>query len=59
MPDSQGDPRVHLVMNLVLSTVFAAVVVFGLSLIGVAPFTPTNVAIGALSIAILTFVVLR
>lgn len=59
MPDSQGDPRVHLVMNLVLSTVFAAVVVFGLSLVDVAAFTLRNVAIAALTIALLTFVVLR
>ena len=59
MTTSQGDPRVHLVMNLVLSTLFASVVVWGLSFLDIVPFTLRNVAIGALGLALLTFVVLR
>lgn len=56
---SQGDPRVHLVMNLVLSTLFASVVVWGLSVLDIVPFTLRNVAIGALGLALVTLVVLR
>ena len=59
MPTSQGDPRVHLVMNLVLSTLFASVVVWGLSFLDLAAFTLRNVAFGALVLAVLTFVVIR
>lgn len=59
MTGSQGDPRVHLVMNLVLSTLFAAVVVWGLSFLGVVAFSLRNVAIGALGLALLTFVVVQ
>jgi len=59
MTGSQGDPRVHLVMNLVLSTLFATVVVWGLSFLDVVAFSLQNVAIGALGLAILTFVVVQ
>ncbi|WP_435334211.1 hypothetical protein [Haloarchaeobius sp. TZWWS8] len=36
---SQGDPRVLLVMNLVLSATFAAVVLWGSEFVGVTAFT--------------------
>ncbi len=56
---SEGDPRVLLVMNVVLSTAFAAAVVWGLSVIGVAAFTPVNVATLALLLITLTHVITR
>jgi uncharacterized membrane protein len=56
---SQGDPRVLFVMNLVLSSLFATVVVWGLSLAGIAAFTPVNVASLALVLMAVTYVVTR
>ena len=56
---SQGDPRVLFVMNLVLSTVFAAAVLWGLEFIGAAEFTLTNLAIGVLGLVVLTHLVTR
>ncbi|MFC7044564.1 hypothetical protein ACFQH6_03290 [Halobacteriaceae archaeon GCM10025711] len=56
---AKGDPRVHLVMNLVLSLVYSLVVVWGLSFLGFLEFTLQNVAIATLVIAALTFVVVR
>jgi hypothetical protein len=54
---SEGDIRVLLVLDLLLSLVFASAVVWGLDFIGVTEFTPTNVAVGTLLIAVLTYVV--
>lgn len=54
---SQGDPRVLLVMNVVLSTVFSAVVVGGLSFIGLVEFTVRNVALLAIVVVALTYLV--
>lgn len=58
-PASQGDPRVLFAMNLVLSTVFASVVVWGLSYVDVVPFTLVNVASFALVLMAVTHVVTR
>lgn len=58
-PTSQGDPRVLFAMNLVLSTVFASVVVWGLSYVDVVPFTLVNVASFALVLMAVTHVVTR
>ncbi|MFC6827177.1 hypothetical protein [Halopelagius fulvigenes] len=58
-PASQGDPRVLFAMNLVLSTAFASVVVWGLSYIDVVPFTVVNVASFALVLMAVTYVVTR
>lgn len=52
-----GDPRVLLVLNLVLSGVFATVVVWGLDFIQVVTFTWTNVAILTLALVLLTHLV--
>lgn len=57
MGTSQGDPRVLLVMNLVLSAVFATVVVTGLSIVSPMEFTWRNVAIGTLVLMALTYLV--
>lgn len=54
---SEGDIRVLLVLDLLLSLVFASAVVWGLDFINVTEFTATNVAIGTLLIAVLTYVV--
>jgi len=56
---SQGDPRVLFVMNLLLSSVFAAVVVWGLSVIGLAGVTVWNVASLALLLMAVTYLVTR
>ena len=54
---SEGDIRVLLVLDLLISLVFASAVVWGLDFIGVFEFTPTNVAIGTLIVAVLTYLV--
>jgi len=59
MANSKGDPRVLFVMNLVLSTVFAYAVVWGLSFIDVLAFTWRSVAALAALLMILTYLVVR
>jgi hypothetical protein len=54
---TRGDPRVLVGMNVVLSTAFAATVVWGLSLLGAAEFTFINVATGAVLLIALSYVV--
>ncbi|MEF8807547.1 hypothetical protein [Natronomonas sp.] len=54
---SPGDPRVLIVMNVVLSTAFATLVVWGLSIIGAAEFSLLNVATGAILLFALTYLV--
>lgn len=54
---SSGDPRVLIVMNVLLSAVFAATVVWGLSVIGAAAFTLVNVATGAILLFALTYAI--
>jgi hypothetical protein len=54
---ARGDPRVHLVMNAVLSVVYAAVVVWGLGFIDLVAFTVRNVAVAAVVIFALTYLV--
>ncbi|PSQ48982.1 hypothetical protein BRD12_06005 [Halobacteriales archaeon SW_12_67_38] len=54
---SQGDIRVLLVMDLVLSAVFGAVVVRGLSVLDVLAFAWRTVALVALAVAVLTYLV--
>jgi hypothetical protein len=56
---SQGDPRVLIAMNVVLSSLFAAGIVWGLSFIGLVTLTVWNVAsLGVLLMAV-TYVVTR
>lgn len=59
MAESKGDPRVLFVMNLVLSTLFAAAVVWGLSVVGELAFTARNVVVAAAAIAVVTWLVTR
>jgi hypothetical protein len=56
---SQGDPRVLFVMNLVLSSAFAAGIVWGLDFVGLVDFTVWNVASLALLLMAVTYVVTR
>lgn len=54
---SAGDPRVLLIMNAVLSTLFSWSIVWGLSLLDLAEFTAINVATGAIVLFSLTYLV--
>lgn len=54
---SQGDPRVLIAMNIVLSTGFAATIVWGLSFLGAVEFSFVNVATGAILLFALTYAV--
>ena len=54
---TRGDPRVLIAMNVVLSTAFAATVVWGLSYLGAAEFTLVNVATGAVLLVAVSYVV--
>ena len=54
---SEGDIRVLLALDLLLSLVFASAVVWGLDLVGVAAFTARNVAVGTVGLAVLTYLV--
>lgn len=54
---SEGDSRVLFAMNATLSTAFAALVVWGLSFLDLARFTPTNVATLAILLVALTYVI--
>jgi len=56
---SQGDPRVLFVMNLVLSSLFAYGVVWGLELVGLVSVTVWNVASLTLLLMAVTYVVTR
>lgn len=54
---SQGDPRVVLAMNAVLSTLFAVTVIWGLSFLGIVEFGAINVATAAVVLFTMTYVV--
>lgn len=54
---SDGDIRVLLVLDLILSAAFASVVVWGMEVAGLAAFTLENVALATLIIGVLTYVV--
>lgn len=56
---SEGDPRVLFVMNLVLSTVFGAGIVWGLSVVGLIGLSVWNVASLTLILMAITYVVTR
>jgi len=59
MANSQGDPRVLFVMNLILSTAFAALVIWGLAFIDVVTFGWQNVALLAGLLMVVTHLVTR
>jgi hypothetical protein len=56
--ESQGDPRVHFVMNAVLSLLFATVVLWGLDFLAIASLTIVNVVTAALVLMALTYLVI-
>ena len=56
---SEGNPRVLFVMNLLLSSAFAAVVVWGLSFLEIAAFSFVNVATLAVLLFAATYLVTR
>lgn len=55
--ESQGDPRVHLAMNVVLSLAFVALLLWGLDLLGSVEFTYARLAVGTLVLVGITHVV--
>ena len=55
----EGDPRVVFAMNLVLSSIFATVVIYGLSYLDLVAFTFVNVASAALVLTAITYVVTK
>jgi hypothetical protein len=57
--DSRGDPRVHLVINATLSTLFAYALVLGYAFVGGPALTWRRVAVVALLLMALTYVVTR
>ncbi|WP_256685390.1 hypothetical protein [Halococcus qingdaonensis] len=52
---SDGDIRVLIVLDLLLSAVFGTVVVWGLSLLGVLTFSLRTAALATLLIAVVTY----
>lgn len=54
---TEGDPRVHAVMNLLLSFVFSTLVVWGLNFIDLAAFSWRNVALATVFLFLVTWVV--
>jgi len=59
MADSNGDPRVLFAMNLVLSSAFATLLVTALSYVGVMTFAWDSVALTALGLMVVTYVVVE
>ncbi|QRV13946.1 hypothetical protein JMJ58_13450 [Haloterrigena salifodinae] len=54
---SQGDPRVLIAMNAILSTLFAWTIVWGLSFLGAVEFGLINVATAAVVLFAITYLV--
>ena len=52
---SDGDIRVLIVLDLVLSAAFAGAVVYGMDFVGIAEFTAVNVAVATLLLAAVTY----
>ncbi|WP_049998088.1 hypothetical protein [Halococcus sediminicola] len=52
---SEGDIRVLIVLDLLLSAAFGTIVVWGLSLLGVLAFSIRTVALAALVVAAITY----
>jgi hypothetical protein len=53
----EGDPRVHAIMNVILSFVFSTLVVWGLDFIDIATFSWRNVALATVFLFLVTWVV--
>ncbi|AEH36817.1 hypothetical protein [Halopiger xanaduensis] len=59
LESSQGDPRLLTALNAVLSTAFAALVLWGLDFIGAREFTLTTLAFVAVCLFVLTYSVVQ
>lgn len=59
MADSKGDPRVVFAMNLVLSSVFAVAVVWGLSFLDVLAYSWQTIGAVAALLVVVTHLVIR
>lgn len=57
LSDSEGDPRVALLLNAVLSLAFAWMAVTGLDLVGAVEYSLQNVVTAAILLFALTYVV--
>jgi len=57
MSNSKGDPRVLFLMNLVLSSAFASLAVWGLSYLDLLAFTWQTVAVATGIVMLLTYLV--
>jgi hypothetical protein len=57
--DAEGDPRVILALNLLLSSAFAWVVVWALSMLDLAAYTAVNVATLAAVLVGVTYLITR
>ncbi|MFC7082050.1 hypothetical protein [Halorussus caseinilyticus] len=57
MSNSKGDPRVLFLMNLVLSSAFASLVVWGLSYLDLLTFAWPTVAVATGIVMLLTYLV--
>ncbi|MDR5673761.1 hypothetical protein RH858_11475 [Halalkaliarchaeum sp. AArc-GB] len=56
---SKGDPRVHFVMNVILSAAFVYVALVGLDFVGAAEFTLQTYLIATAVLVVLTHVLVR
>lgn len=56
---NKGDPRVHFVMNVVLSAVFVYIALWGLDLIGAVAFTTLRYLLGTAILVLLTHLLVR
>lgn len=59
LESSRGDPRILFVLNMVLSTLFAWILVRGGDLLGMLEFRLTTVAVVAAGLVVLTYVMTR
>lgn len=56
---SKGDPRVHFVMNVVLSAAFVYLALWGLDFIGAAEFTLQTYLVGTAILVVVTHLIVR
>ncbi|MFP4625823.1 MAG: hypothetical protein ACOCQ3_02780 [Natronomonas sp.] len=56
---NKGDPRVHFVMNVVLSAVFVYIALWGLDLIGAVTFTTLRYLLGTAILVLITHLLVR
>lgn len=56
--ESEGDPRVHFVINLALSAMFVYIVLWGLDLLGTVEFTLVRFVAGTAVLMLITHVLI-